>query len=31
LFRVAIVLAAYFNLEIKQFNVINVFINTKRD
>jgi hypothetical protein len=26
-FRIAIAIAAYFNLEIKQFNIINAFIN----
>jgi hypothetical protein len=31
LFRITTTLAAYFNLEIKQFNIVNVFINTKRD
>jgi hypothetical protein len=31
LFRITSTLATYFNLEIKQFNIINVFINTKRD
>jgi hypothetical protein len=31
LFRIASTLAAYFDLEIKQFNVVNIFINTKRD
>jgi hypothetical protein len=31
LFRITSTLAAYFNLEIKQFNVVNTFINTKRD
>jgi ribosomal protein L23 len=31
LFRVAIAITAYFNLKIKQFNVVNVFVNTKRD
>jgi hypothetical protein len=31
LFRITSTLAAYFNLEIKQFNVVNTFINAKRD
>jgi hypothetical protein len=31
LFRITSTLAAYFNLEIKQFNIVNIFINTKRD
>jgi hypothetical protein len=31
LFRVIIVIAAYFNLKIKQFNIVNVFVNIKRD
>jgi hypothetical protein len=30
-FRIASALAAYFDLEIKQFDVVNVFVNTKRD
>jgi hypothetical protein len=30
-FRVAIILVIYFDLEIKSFNMINTFINTKRD
>jgi sRNA-binding regulator protein Hfq len=28
---VASTIAAYFDLEIKQFDIINVFINTERD
>jgi hypothetical protein len=31
LFRVIITITACFNLKIKQFNVINIFINIKRD
>jgi hypothetical protein len=31
LFRITSALATYFNLKIKQFNIINIFINTKRD
>jgi hypothetical protein len=31
LFRVIIAITAYFNLKIEQFNMINVFINTKKD
>jgi hypothetical protein len=31
LFKVVIVITAYFNLKIKQFNIVNVFVNTKRD
>jgi hypothetical protein len=31
LFRVAIVLTIYFDLEIKSFDIINIFINTKHD
>jgi hypothetical protein len=31
LFRITSTLAAYFDLEIKQFNIINIFINTKKD
>jgi hypothetical protein len=31
LFRITSALAAYFDLEIKQFDVVNTFINTKRD
>jgi hypothetical protein len=31
LFRITSTLAAYFNLEIKQFDIINIFVNTKRD
>jgi hypothetical protein len=31
LFRVVIILIIYFNLEIKFFDIINIFINTKRD
>jgi hypothetical protein len=31
LFRVIIAVAVCFNLKIKQFNIVNVFINTKRD
>ncbi len=31
LFRIASTLAAYFDLEIKQFDVVNTFVNTKRD
>jgi hypothetical protein len=31
LFRVTIAVAAYFNLKIKQFNIVNVFVNAKRD
>jgi hypothetical protein len=31
LFKVIITITACFNLEIKQFNIINVFINTKRN
>ena len=30
-FRVASTIAAHFDLEIKQFDVINVFINIERD
>jgi hypothetical protein len=30
-FRVASIIIAYFNLEIKQFNIINIFINIERD
>ena len=29
-FRVAIAIIAYFNLKIKQFNIINAFINANR-
>jgi hypothetical protein len=29
-FRIALAIIAYFNLEIKQFNVINAFINASR-
>ncbi len=29
-FRIAIAIAAHFDLEIKQFNVINAFINANR-
>jgi hypothetical protein len=31
LFRITSTLATYFNLEIKQFNIINIFVNTKRN
>ncbi len=31
LFRIASTLATYFDLEIKQFDVVNIFVNTKRD
>jgi hypothetical protein len=31
LFKVIIVVIACFNLKIKQFNIINTFVNTKRD
>jgi hypothetical protein len=31
LFRVTIAVAARFNLKIKQFNIINVFVNAKKD
>jgi hypothetical protein len=31
LFRVIIAVTAYFNLKIKQFNIINIFINIKKD
>jgi hypothetical protein len=31
LFRVIIAIAAYFDLKIKQFNIINIFVNTKKD
>jgi hypothetical protein len=31
LFRVIIILVIYFDLEIKSFDMINIFINTKRD
>jgi hypothetical protein len=31
LFKVIIAVTACFNLKIKQFNVVNVFVNTKRD
>jgi hypothetical protein len=31
LFKVAIAVTACFNLEIEQFNIVNVFMNTKRD
>jgi hypothetical protein len=31
LFRVIIVIAVCFNLEIKQFNIVNIFMNTKKD
>jgi hypothetical protein len=31
LFRVTIILVVYFDLEIKSFDIINVFINTKHD
>jgi hypothetical protein len=30
-FKVAIAVAARFDLEIKQFNVVNTFVNAKRD
>jgi hypothetical protein len=30
-FRVTIAVAVCFNLEIEQFNVVNVFVNAKRD
>ncbi len=30
-FRVAMALATHFDLEIKQFDVINIFVNIKRD
>jgi hypothetical protein len=30
-FRIAAALATYFDLEIKQYNVINAFVNAKRD
>jgi hypothetical protein len=30
-FKIIIALATYFNLKIKQYNVINIFINIKRD
>jgi hypothetical protein len=31
LFRVIIAVAACFDLEIEQFDVVNTFVNTKRD
>jgi hypothetical protein len=31
LFKVTIVIAVCFNLKIKQFNMVNVFVNIKRD
>jgi hypothetical protein len=31
LFRITSTLATYFDLEIKQFDIVNIFINTKRD
>jgi hypothetical protein len=31
LFRVIITIAVCFDLKIKQFNIVNVFMNTKRD
>jgi hypothetical protein len=31
LFKVTIAIAAYFNLKIKQFNMVNTFVNIKRD
>jgi hypothetical protein len=30
-FRMAIAIAAYFDLEVKQYDVINAFINAQRD
>ena len=30
LFRIFIAISTYFNLKIKQFDVINAFVNTKR-
>ena len=31
LFKVAIALAVYFDLKVKQFNVVNAFVNTTQD
>jgi hypothetical protein len=31
LFKVIIAVTACFNLKIKQFNIVNVFVNTKKD
>jgi hypothetical protein len=31
LFKVTIAITACFNLEIKQFDIVNVFVNIKRD
>jgi hypothetical protein len=31
LFRVIIVIIACFNLKIKQFNIVNIFVNAKRN
>jgi hypothetical protein len=31
LFRVTIAIAVCFNLKIKQFNIVNTFVNIKRD
>jgi hypothetical protein len=30
-FKVIIAVAACFNLKIKQFNIVNTFVNTKKD
>jgi hypothetical protein len=31
LFKVVIAITACFNLKIKQFNIVSVFVNTKKD